>query len=257
MKYALLIGINYLQTSHKLKGCINDVNAMKKLLIEKYEYQDSNIMVLTDMTDQKPTRNNILYHMNHLVSRAKYGDYLCLYYSGHGTRVIDTNGDEESGFDDALYTLDDKMITDDEVLLQLKNVRSGINMSIFFDCCHSGTMADLTYNMMYKGTNFFRRPRFNNWTSPSVELDGNICMYSGCLDDQTSADARFRRTSNEFNDNNGAFTYCLLKVLESCDSITNKNLLIKINNSLDTHRFKQVPQLSCSNMKLLERNFIL
>jgi hypothetical protein len=39
-KNALLIGINYIGTSNELSGCINDVDAMEKMLIKTGSYEN-------------------------------------------------------------------------------------------------------------------------------------------------------------------------------------------------------------------------
>ena len=47
-KYALLVGINDYMNSNigKVKGAINDVNALKNLLIQKFHFKEENISVL-------------------------------------------------------------------------------------------------------------------------------------------------------------------------------------------------------------------
>ena len=39
-KYALLIGINYTGTKHELKGCVNDVNLIKDMLITGFNIKN-------------------------------------------------------------------------------------------------------------------------------------------------------------------------------------------------------------------------
>ena len=56
-KKALLIGINYIGTQNQLYGCISDVNSIKDR-IKKEGFND--IKELTDLTSEKPTRDNIL-----------------------------------------------------------------------------------------------------------------------------------------------------------------------------------------------------
>ena len=57
-KKALLIGINYVGTQYQLNGCINDVSSMRAKLSADFGFTD--ISSLTDETDVKPTRDNIL-----------------------------------------------------------------------------------------------------------------------------------------------------------------------------------------------------
>ena len=61
-KKALLIGINYFGQSGELRGCVNDVNNIKQLIMSR-GFRESNMMILTD--DQRdprchPTRHNII-----------------------------------------------------------------------------------------------------------------------------------------------------------------------------------------------------
>ena len=61
---SLLIGINYFGTPSELKGCINDANNVKKLIVSMgFPESKSNMRVLTDDTrkpDTRPTRKNIM-----------------------------------------------------------------------------------------------------------------------------------------------------------------------------------------------------
>ena len=56
-KKALIIGINYIGTSSRLNGCINDAKSIESYLKEN---NFTNIKMLTDETIIKPTKINIL-----------------------------------------------------------------------------------------------------------------------------------------------------------------------------------------------------
>lgn len=77
-KKALLIGINYFNTSAQLNGCINDVKNIKDFITTLYGFKDQDMIILTD--DQPanskfyPTRANILAAMQWLVSDSKPND---------------------------------------------------------------------------------------------------------------------------------------------------------------------------------------
>lgn len=82
---ALLIGINYFGQDGELRGCINDVQNVKRFLIERYGYRREDMVILTD--DQRdvmyhPTRENIINAMRWLVNGAMPNDSLFLHYSG-------------------------------------------------------------------------------------------------------------------------------------------------------------------------------
>ena len=89
-KNALLIGINYTGTSSELFGCINDVNSIKEKLITN---NFNNINVLTDSTEIKATKYNVLSEFKKLLINSQEGDLLFFMFSGHGSYTYDTNGD--------------------------------------------------------------------------------------------------------------------------------------------------------------------
>merc|ERR1712196_546887 len=102
-KLALLIGINY-------KGTENVVN-VKKLLINKFNYDPENIMMLTDETEKKPTANNILYNIYQLLiktHRNKNINEVWFHYSGHGYYTRDHDNDEIDNEDECIVPLDYK-----------------------------------------------------------------------------------------------------------------------------------------------------
>jgi hypothetical protein len=67
-------------------------------------------------------------------------------YAGHGTRVDDVDGDEDGGRDSALCPVDftaGRLLIDDDVRRLVQPLSNGVNLTCFFDCCHSGTITRL------------------------------------------------------------------------------------------------------------------
>lgn len=50
-KKAVIVGISYRYSRHELKGCINDAKCMRYLLINKFKFPESSILMLTGMFD--------------------------------------------------------------------------------------------------------------------------------------------------------------------------------------------------------------
>ena len=138
-KKALLIGINYAGTSNELYGCINDVNDIKERGISKQGF--NNINVMTDLTTKKATRNNILEEFTNLLINSQEGDLLFFLFSGHGSYVIDKNGDENTGYDQLIVPCDFNTILDDELksIIQ-KNLKPNVTLFAMFDSCFSGSV---------------------------------------------------------------------------------------------------------------------
>lgn len=156
-KKALLIGINYTGTDLALQGCVRDARFMHFLLRTKFGFQDSDFWVLTDepheirsnVVTARPTRENILRGMRWLVENARPGDSLFFHFSGHGSQIPDTSGDEADGYDETLVPEDfdeNGQIVDDEIHeILVRNLPKGVRLTAVVDCCHSGTVFDLPF----------------------------------------------------------------------------------------------------------------
>jgi hypothetical protein len=59
-KRGLLIGINYNGTDAQLNGCINDTMSIHTALTSSYGFKTDDISIITDDTEKKPTRDEIL-----------------------------------------------------------------------------------------------------------------------------------------------------------------------------------------------------
>jgi hypothetical protein len=228
---ALLIGINYFGTDNELYGCINDTNSINSL-ISNYNFQK--ISILTDNTEKKANRNNILAELKNLLSNSKSGDVLLLFYSGHGSYILDNNNNEKTGYDQMIVPCDSNVILDDELknIIQT-NLKKDVTLIALFDCCHSGSVLDLKYQYMDSLDK-------NNFTENITETEttGNVIMISGCSDVQTSSDAYIN------NKNQGAMTWAFLEAFKSEKNITWRNLLIKMRDLLQKSDFDQLPQLT-------------
>ena len=62
------------------------------------------------MTDQQATRKGILTAFEeHLINQAKPGDVVVFHFSGHGSRVIDSDRDQPDGLNSTLVPIDSKL----------------------------------------------------------------------------------------------------------------------------------------------------
>lgn len=241
-KYGLLIGINYIGTPYQLFGCINDTNNIKDCLQQKFSY--NNFTLLTDQTNTKPTKINILNSLTNLLVNSKKGDSLFFLFSGHGTNTIDLNNDETDGRDEMIVPLDGKSVSscilDDQLNNIIRtNLKEGVKLFMLFDCCFSGTVVDLKYNYIDANS-----PTIN----PNVsETRGQVIMISGCKDHQTSADAYVNY--NGKNTYAGAMTFCFLKTIQDLGTnITLKTLLQNMRTLLKQNEYAQIPQLSSGTL---------
>ncbi|KAJ6487854.1 caspase domain-containing protein [Mycena sanguinolenta] len=155
---ALLIGITYGSAAGTtvLNGPHADVAVMKKLLLDRYDYAESDIVVLLDSEDKggstvpvvQPTRVNILRAIDNLVRGARKGDRFFFHYCGHTTQVENRSNSEEDGMDECLVPVDGEAnkIVDNELRRHLVNsLPAGSSLVAVFDSCHSASLLDLAH----------------------------------------------------------------------------------------------------------------
>lgn len=268
---ALLIGINrYRIPGADLRGCVNDVNNLAKVLVDLHGFAKGDIKLLTDAN---ATQAAMQQGIRALVSGGRKGDVLLLHYSGHGANVPDADGDEADRRDEILcpHDLDwKKPLTDDWLRATFDKLRAGVSLTVIMDCCHSGSNTRALFPPDAR-----RVPRYlpNPWDimaeesgrklrgkvavgmhrsraasrkrSDVVTVDMPELLISGCRDTQTSADAHIGGSYN------GALTYALTTVLrEAKGRIGHRELHAKVLAWLKREDFEQVPQLEGRKARL-------
>mmetsp|Transcript_61359 Transcript_61359/g.146165 ORF Transcript_61359/g.146165 Transcript_61359/m.146165 type:complete len:518 (-) Transcript_61359:32-1585(-) len=297
-KKALLIGINYVGTDCELGGCINDANNQFRVLTEQFGFDEANIRVMTDESpdELKPTAQNIRDSLDWLVDGAEEGDYLFFAYSGHGSQLPAQGGSEPDGRNEILCPLDlqedwwANSIADDYLYeVFYKRVPDGVRCLCVFDCCHSGTMADLSCTrgafeypgLAESGVDGDDRPgRFlppppdqeeeiaaaaaeaqdagvaqRDVTYPEDANRDLIWTISGCQDDQTSADAFID------GQRQGACTWALISCLEEGGEtgpwhFRYERLLEKMRKKLRKGGYSQIPAMACTEEPLFQRYYM-
>ncbi|KAL0569231.1 SCF ubiquitin ligase complex subunit cdc4 [Marasmius crinis-equi] len=157
-KKALLIGVEYSTSGENaLKGPHKDIAAMKKLLVEKYQYDPKDIVTLVDTKDVKsqkqPTHDNMITEMQKLVHGAAAGDRFFFHYSGHAIQVPNQDSKEEDGMDECIVPCNsngspnDANLIKDDVLKKIlvDTLPTGSHLVAIFDSCHSASLLDLKH----------------------------------------------------------------------------------------------------------------
>jgi hypothetical protein len=114
-----------------------------ELLRHRYGFQPADILLLTDDTAQKPTRNNILAAFEeHLIKQAKPGDVVVFHYSGHGGLVTDLESPDDRTLNGSLIPID---CTSDQrndimgrTLFLLSSQIQTDSFTMILDSCYSG-----------------------------------------------------------------------------------------------------------------------
>lgn len=233
-KRALIVGINYTGTAHELRGCIRDAMLMRDYLLST-GYLAENITLLTDLTVIKPTKDAILSAFKTMLMATTKDDVCWFSYSGHGTTIKDIDGNERTGSDQCLVSLDLDTVIDDE-LKALVDAYSVGTLFALFDSCFSGTALDLKY--VY---DFSKRYLDINAREGVTACDA--VMISGCTDSQTSAEALINGKMS------GALTWSFFRAIRT-NPTTWAELILQMSSALRSLRFTQTPQLSFGNQSM-------
>jgi hypothetical protein len=221
-KRAVLCGSNYPRTPYQLTGCLNDVANMTTLL-RSYGYTE--ISQVTDRTPARPTARNLLAAFTWLLRTANAGDTLFFHFSGHGS--FEQGAYEQ---DDLLIGCDLVSVKDDVLKHTLRAyLKPKTRLIAVFDNCFSGTQLDLRYNYLSSD-----QP---NVDTTKDETKAHVYMFSGCSDQQTSADAFINGKYC------GAMSFVFQQVFSNKKPVTFRNCLLQMRKSLAARGFDQIPQL--------------
>ena len=274
-KKALIVGINYPGTAHELRGCVNDANLINSVITDHYGF--TNVRMLLD---NDATTDNMIAELERLVADTVPGDVVYFHYSGHGSQMYDTHGDEADGLDEIICPVDldwkTKVIRDDDLKRIFDKVPNGVNLTVTLDCCNSG--GGLDQDNQYQSLGEAREAiaggvqkgagRFLPPPEPaeqalqteaylgfkpkalSRDVDATGLLISGCQAHQTSADAYINGGYI------GACTYVLADTLKNAQYDMNyKDLVDSMNRQLADYGFTQRPELNGPEL-LFGRTFL-
>jgi hypothetical protein len=251
MRHALCIGINdYPGTGSDLAGCVNDARDWAEELTKR-EFG------VELMLDAEATGAAMRSAMRRLLRDAAAGDSVVITYSGHGTWVRDSNGDESDGRDEALCPYDintNGPLLDDELYDIFCDRERGVRVVLISDSCHSGTVARFAPptrsdadRVRYLPPGVFLDPAEAALAARVARVPAGrprhaALLMSGCQDAEFSYDAHFGGRPN------GAFTYVALNTLrELPPTATYREWKAAISRALPSQDYPQTPGLDGSS----------
>ena len=243
-RLALVVGINdYPGSGNDLHGCVNDANAWASLL-NGLDY--STIVLL----DEDATRANVENELRAAMQELHFGDRFVFTYSGHGSYVADTSGDEDDQRDEALVLHDWQnagFLVDDELGQIMDSRHYGSRVVTISDSCFSGTVSRfLTTEQRQQRTYIPAEQRKARFFNPAMLPERPIAkahparksesvLLSGCDEHEVSYDAVIGGVPQ------GAFSSAALSTFEEHSSISAWHE--RIRGILPSNDYPQTPQL--------------
>ena len=259
--WALVVGIDdYIHLDGveggDLLGAENDVAGFVDYLTRGLSVPEEQILVLTgrDATAAAVRRGLKSW----LGERATAGDRVYFFYSGHGSQVLDQNGDEEDGLDETLAPADalprspENDLVDDEIDAMLTSLDAA-EIIVILDSCSSGT-ATKVVGREGRPRRLLRplaRPKgLGTDSRGSGFVDrgrGRIVELAASAPNQTALDAAFLDDDGNVSFYGGAFTTHLLEQLwAAVDSSSLQSVLDGAREAMREDHFEQEPQFSGS-----------
>jgi len=179
---ALLIGIDEYAQAADLVGSTNDVDNMRRLLVETLGFSGDEVLVLKNA---EATRRNILTGVDEwLLAGSGRGDRIFFYFAGRGFYIADKDGDEADGRDEALVPFDARpaqvvgepefigMIVDDEINERLMQVADR-RVTMVFD----SSFSDATIPAAGQGEDALRA--YRGGMNRGAFIEGNDRLSTG------------------------------------------------------------------------------
>ncbi|XP_017235750.1 metacaspase-2 isoform X2 [Daucus carota subsp. sativus] len=250
-KKAVVCGVSYLGQKNYLEASSSDARSIKDFLVNNLKFPEASIFLLTEDEEDPsriPTRINIFRALKWLVESCQPGDSLVFYYTGHGSKERDFDGDEIDGFDEVLCPVDYQTagkITDDEINATIvRPLPPGAKLHGIIDCCFSGTVLDLPFlsKTDSKGTSRWVDQRIQ-YAAYKGTSGGIAISISSCTDHQKSGD-----TTAFTGKSTGALTYSFIHALRKQPNITYGSLLNSMRTTITQVQQRdqppQEPQIS-------------
>jgi uncharacterized caspase-like protein len=205
-KWALLVGVNdYEDRSHfhNLHVCEQDVQSIYKAIADG-GFKKERMRILTDNSQERPSRNNILTSLINTASLTENDDTLLFYYSGHGD--LDQKESYLVGSDGRHLALSDTAVS----ITRIKEILDGAKARakiIILDSCHSGAQIG------EKGI----KPMSVDFIQRVFEQAEGLVILSACQQNQLSYELP--------NESRSVFTHYLLDALSGKADLEGKGFV--------------------------------
>lgn len=233
-----------------------DAKAIEKLLIEKGAFDKNQIVLITE---QDATHENVLQQLDTFITRLQPNDTVVFYFSGHGQRVSDLDGDErnEDNLDEAFimyntpleeadtnasYRLQNHLL-DDALGVRYDSIRSKIGANgflfVMIDACFSGfSLKGTDFELVDKGT--YKSYIIDDIQPTTTDIDSTalseLIQVNNTYAPVLMLTASTNTVAKEIKEyNSGALTLSFIDLVRNSSFLSNNQLSEKIRNAYDRY----------------------
>ncbi len=234
-----------------LKGAVNDVAAVKGVLVGRFGFEEENLLVLTD---EEATREGILGAIErHLIDEVNPGDVCVFYFAGHGSQIRNILSKEPDRMDETLVPADWYLhgdIRDKELKVSFNRILDKkATLTVIVDACHSGSISrgipsSVEYRSLSPSTASIEDARLM-----ADPVGRGALVLSAAQDFELAREKKF-----EQNLYHGVFSWALTRVLGSMpiDEPAN-HIFMKVNALMQSEgcylKFSSTPNLELRGEK--------
>lgn len=216
---ALVVGIP--TTSYAglpdLPGALTDVGRVERTLhTHKFEVRA--------LHTPSPTCSAVKDGLTRLAAETLSGDLGVIYFSGHGYRIPDDNGDENDDWDEALVCADDAIVDDWFRDTLWSGVHPGSRFIVIVDACHGQTAAfGLAVEEDVPVPPLQPAPESGVWR----------LVLAACRDEKTTVDL------GPGDEGGGVATKEMIKILNDQPDISHKDLWQRVATNVRNRYFER------------------
>jgi hypothetical protein len=242
---AVISGINDYKYSpyDRLRGCVEDAQQFNLLALNYLGFEPDGVTLLLD---SQATAQRIKNMIDMAVAAALPGDRVLWTHSSHGTNEPDPY--QADGLQELLCCYDTQeqdgkwnsktVISAEYIGRMIGRLNPEAHMDIILDCCYApegGQLKLMSRN--YYRARYLYKPLKGTATGPPIKtkMPPNVCLWSACESDQTSADAYI---DNRWQ---GAFSAAFRKFFKAGRS--RSDIIYYARKWLRDNRYDQVPHL--------------
>jgi len=227
--YVLSVGISRYKHLNNLKSPEKDAEDFSSVMKDHYFVPPENMFTLTNTA---ATKQNIVKFLDKFSAINNEQKDIIFYFSGHGKKIKDLNGDEDDNFDESICPYDfseteaETYLIDDEIFRYINLLKENSRRVTFiFDTCYSGDAFKTFAVNLFDADEFYSNEKEN--------MEG-FCFFASSKAGETSSDVY-----DELE--NSLFTHYLLSAFKGQAELNGDGVLDSdeiyefINNEMGTY----------------------